>query len=114
MEVKKVAEEWEIWNEKEEVAKPEEEAKKLIPEHFHKWIHIFGKKQSKRMPTRKLWDYTIETKEGFVLKKEEGVSIVERREKRGARVHIRTIKKRVYQTLEVTSNSTGPFYKKEE
>ena len=28
---KKVAEEWEIWNEEEEVAKLEEEAKKLVP-----------------------------------------------------------------------------------
>ena len=27
---------------KEEVAKSEEEAKKLVPECFHKWIHVFG------------------------------------------------------------------------
>ena len=32
----------------------EEEAKKLVPECFHKWIHVFGKKQSERMPIRKL------------------------------------------------------------
>ena len=50
----KIVEEQEIWDEEEEVAKSEEEAKKLVPEHFHKWIHIFGKKQSERMPTRKL------------------------------------------------------------
>ena len=36
IEVKKVAEEWEIWDKEEEVAKSEEEAKKLVPEHFHK------------------------------------------------------------------------------
>jgi len=35
MEVKKMAEEWDIWNEKKEVAKSEEEAKKLVPEQFH-------------------------------------------------------------------------------
>jgi len=40
-----------------------------VPEHFHKWIHIFGKKQSERMPTRKLWDHVIETKERFALRK---------------------------------------------
>jgi len=45
------------------------EAKKLVPERFHQWIKIFGKKQSERMPTRKIWDYAIETKEGFVLRK---------------------------------------------
>ena len=69
MEVRKVAEEWEIWDEEEEVAKSEAEAKKLVPEKFHKWIKVFGKKQLERMPTRKLWDYTIEVKEGFMPRK---------------------------------------------
>ena len=54
VEVKRVAEEWEIWDEEEEVAKSEAEAKKLVPEKFHKWIKVFGKKQSERMPTRKV------------------------------------------------------------
>ena len=69
MEVRKVVEEWEIWNEKEEVAKSEVEAKKLVPKRFHKWIKVFGKKQSERMPTRKLWDHAIDVKEGFVPRK---------------------------------------------
>jgi len=30
---------------------------------------MFGKKQSKRIPTRKIWDYAIEIKEGFVPRK---------------------------------------------
>ena len=54
MEIKKIAEEWKIWDEEEEVVKSEEEAKKLVPEHFYKWIYVFGKKQSERMLTRKL------------------------------------------------------------
>ena len=53
-EIRKVAEEWEIWEEEEEVAKSEEETKKLVLEKFHEWIKVFGKKQSERMPTRKL------------------------------------------------------------
>jgi len=69
MEVKKVAEEWEIWDEEEEVAKSEVEAKKLVPEKFHRWIKVFGKKQSERMPTRKLWDHAIDVKEGFMPRK---------------------------------------------
>ena len=38
--VKKVAEEWEIWNKKEEVAKSKKEAKKLVLEKFYKCIHV--------------------------------------------------------------------------
>ena len=44
VEVRKVVEEWEIWDEEEEVAKSEAEAKKLVLEKFHKWIKVFGKK----------------------------------------------------------------------
>jgi len=46
IDIKKMAEEWEIWEKKEEAAKSEAEAKKLVPEKFHKWIKVFGKKQS--------------------------------------------------------------------
>jgi len=75
IEVKKKAKEWKIWDKEEEVTKSEEEAKKLVPEHFYKRIYIFGNKQSERIPTRKLWNHTIETKEG------EDISVVERRER---------------------------------
>ena len=34
MEIKQIAEEWEIWNKEKEVAKSEEEAKKLVPQRF--------------------------------------------------------------------------------
>jgi len=36
MEMKKVVEEWKIWNKKEKIAKFEEEAKKLVSQRFHK------------------------------------------------------------------------------
>ena len=41
----------------------------MVPEKFHKWIKVFGKKQSERMPTRKVWDHAIDIKEGFMLRK---------------------------------------------
>jgi len=41
----------------------------LISEKFHRWIKVFGKKQLERMPTWKIWDYTIDMKEGFVPRK---------------------------------------------
>ena len=62
MNVKKLAEEWEIWDEEEEV-------KKIVPEKFHQWIKVFGKKQSEKIPTRKLWDHMIEIKKRFVPRK---------------------------------------------
>ena len=49
-----MAEEWEIWDKKEEVTRLEEEVKKLVPEQFHKWIKVFGKKASERMLMRKI------------------------------------------------------------
>ena len=69
MEIKKIVEEWEIWDKEEEAAKSEEKAKRMVPEKFHKWIKVFGKKQSERMPTRKVWDHALDVKEEFVPKK---------------------------------------------
>ena len=41
----------------------------MVPEKFHKWIKVFGKKQSERILIRKVWDHTIKVKEGFVPRK---------------------------------------------
>jgi len=49
------------------VAKSKEEAKKLVPQRFYKWIYVFRKKESERMSI-KVWDYVIEVNKGFVLK----------------------------------------------
>ena len=59
----------EIWDEEEEAAKSKEEAKKLAPQRFHKQIHVFGKKVSERMLTKKVQDHAIETKRRFVPRK---------------------------------------------
>ena len=69
MEVKKVTEEWKIWDKEKEAAKSEAKAKKLVPEKFHKWIKVFGKKQLERMPTRKIWDHAINMKKRFMPRK---------------------------------------------
>ena len=67
--MKRVVEEWEIWNKEEEVAKLEEKVEKLVPERFHKWIKVFGKKQSEQIPTKKTWNHVIDMKEEFVPRK---------------------------------------------
>ena len=80
MEVKRIAEEWEIWNEEEEAVKLEAEAKKMVSEQFHRWIKIFSKKQLERIPTQKIWDHVINMKEEFVPRKEK-VYLLSREEK---------------------------------
>ena len=42
---------------------------KLVPEKLHKWIYVFGKKASERIPTRKLWDHAIDINKEFVPRK---------------------------------------------
>ena len=69
VEVKRVAKEWEIWDKEEEAARLEEKVRKLMPEKFHQWIKVFGKKQSERILIRKVWDHAIEMKEGFMPRK---------------------------------------------
>ena len=42
----------------------------IISRRFHKYLKMFEKKESERMPMRKIWDYAIDLREGFVPKKE--------------------------------------------
>jgi len=60
--------------------KDKETLKKLVPKRFWRWGKVFGKKKSKRIPVQKTWNYAIELKEGFMLKKEKIYSLS--REKR--------------------------------
>ena len=41
----------------------------MVLEKFHPWIKVFRKKQLERMLMRKVWDYAIDMKEGFVPRK---------------------------------------------
>ena len=61
-----------ILTEKEEEEEDEIEIRateEMVPRRFHKYLKVFEKKDSERMPTRKTWDHAIDLKEGFVLKK---------------------------------------------
>jgi len=49
---------------------------------------VFGRKQSERMLTRKVWDHVIEMKEGFVPRKEK-VYLLSREERKEVREFIR-------------------------
>jgi len=41
----------------------------IVPRQFHKYLKMFEKKDSERMPMRKAWDHAIDLREGFVPKK---------------------------------------------
>jgi len=42
----------------------------MVPRRFHKYLKVFEKKDSERMPMRKTWDHAIDLREGFVPKKD--------------------------------------------
>ena len=42
---------------------------KMVPRQFHKYLKVFEKKNSERMPTKKAWDHAIDLREEFVPKK---------------------------------------------
>ena len=42
----------------------------IVPKRFYKYLKMFEKKESERMLKKKTWDYAIDLREGFVLKKE--------------------------------------------
>ena len=64
-----------IVEEKEEELEEEEElielrlVEEMVLKWFHRYLKVFEKKESERIPTRKIWDYIIDLKEDFVLKK---------------------------------------------
>ena len=60
----------------------------MVPEQFHEWIKVFGKKQSERMPTGKVWDHAIDVKERFVLRKGK-VYLISREEREEVRKFIK-------------------------
>ena len=41
----------------------------MIPRRFHKYLKVFEKKDSEKIPTRKAWNHAIDLREGFVPKK---------------------------------------------
>jgi len=42
----------------------------MVPQKFLRWRKVFGKMESERMPTKKIWDHAIDLKETFKPQKE--------------------------------------------
>jgi len=83
-----------------------------VLEQFHRWIKVFRKKASKRMLMRKMWDYVIDLKKGFMLRK--GIFyFLFQEERRGKEVYSRADEEGIYLTVKVTTDSTSILYGKE-
>jgi len=59
------ANEKEDWGREEEMEIDHRKIKTMVPKRFHRWLKVFGKVESERMPVRKVWDHTIDVKEDF-------------------------------------------------
>ena len=57
----------EDWEREEEVKVDHRKIKEMVSQKFLRWRKVFGKRESERMPTRKIWDHTIDLKEMFKL-----------------------------------------------
>jgi len=53
------------WGRDEKVEADHKKIEEIVPKRFLKWRKVFGKVESERMPTRKIWDHTIDLKEMF-------------------------------------------------
>ena len=53
----------------EEIELNREKVREIVPRKFHKWLKVFEKAESERMPTRKPQNHVINLKEDFVPKK---------------------------------------------
>jgi len=59
----------EDWEREEEVKADHRKIKEMVPQKFLRLRKVFGKMESERMPTRKIWNHTIDLKKMFKLQK---------------------------------------------
>jgi len=55
----------EDWEREKEIEEDHRKIEEMAPKKFLKWRKVFGKVESERMPTRKIWDHAIDLKETF-------------------------------------------------
>jgi len=41
----------------------------MVPKRFHKWLKVFGKVESERIPVKKAWDHAIDLNDDFKASK---------------------------------------------
>jgi len=63
------ANEKEDWEREKEIEIDHRKIETMVPKRFHRWLKVFGKVESERMPVKKVWDHAIDVKEDFKLSK---------------------------------------------
>jgi len=47
----------------------ERKVEEMVPKRFHRWLKVFRKVESERMPVRKVWNYVIDLNNDFKASK---------------------------------------------
>ena len=55
----------EDWGKEKEMEEDHRKIEEMVPKKFLRWKKVFGKVESERMLTRKIWDHAIDLKETF-------------------------------------------------
>jgi len=55
----------EDWGRKKEIEADHKKVEEIVPKRFHRWLKVFGKVESKRMPVKKVWDHVINLNGNF-------------------------------------------------
>jgi len=67
--VRWVVDEKEDWGREKEMEVDYRKVEEMVPKRFHKWLKVFGKMESKRIPVRKAWDHVIDLNNNFKASK---------------------------------------------
>jgi len=67
--VRWAVDEKEDWRREEEMEADHMKVEEMVPKRFHKWLKVFGKVESERMPVRKAWDHAIDLNDDFKASK---------------------------------------------
>jgi len=59
----------EDWEREEKIEADHRKVEEMVPKRFHKWLKVFGKVESKRIPVRKVWYHTIDLNDDFKASK---------------------------------------------
>jgi len=67
--VRWVVDDKEDWGREKEIEADHRKIEEMVLQKFLKWRKMFGKVESERIPTRKIWDHAIDLKEMFKPRK---------------------------------------------
>jgi len=63
--VRWAVDEKEDWRREKEMEADHRKVEEIVPRQFHKWLKVFGKVESERIPVRKVWDHVIDLRDDF-------------------------------------------------